>query len=218
MWPFPTASGTVLNPVITFQIKEPAMQIDDATLAHAPWTGRPGHVGGIESIVLDGVTWWFGFDYSEDLVVSPLIDDIDAMARHASAQMLQRDGAHDVAYWRALADDGPQLCDDEAERSFTRAALATTMAQLQTAQANDTPMPDLVLAYHLRYLLCAAGDWVAGAGFEAANTNIALLRGEQSLPAGRRPADAARDLRAWLTELVSAAPGNWATLFALLKT
>lgn len=194
------------------------MQIDDATPLHPPLDGRSGHVGGIESIVLDGATWWFGFDYSEDLVVSPLIDDIDAMARHASAHMLQRDGRHDTTYWRELAEAGPELCDDEAERSFTRAALAATMVQLQAAQANDMPIPGLALSYHLRYLLCSAGNWVAGSGFEAANTNIALLRGEQALPPGRRHADAARELQTYLAELIDAAPDNWATLFAMLKS
>lgn len=194
------------------------MHHDDATNLPPPWAGRSGHVGGIESIVLDGVTWWFGFDYSEDLVISPLIDDIDAMARHASTHMLQRDGAHDVAYWRELAEGPPELCDDEAERTFTRATLAATMAQLREAQANDASIPGLALSCHLRYLLCSAGEWAAGGGFEAANADIALLRGETVLPPGRRHADAARDLRAYLAALVDAAPGNWATLFAILKS
>lgn len=194
------------------------MHTDDQTNLTPPLAGRSGHVGGIESIVLDGVTWWFGFDYSEDLVVSPLIDDIDAMARHASAYMLQRDGAHDTSYWRELAEGPPELCDDEAERTFTQAALAATMAQLREAQANDAPIPGLALSYHLRYLLCSAGEWVAGGGFEAANADIALLRGEAALPPDRRYVDAARELRAYLAELVDAAPGNWATLFAILKS
>lgn len=194
------------------------MHIAAATHLPLPLSGRSGHVGGIESIVLDGATWWFGFDYSEDLVVSPLIDDIEAMARHASAYMLQRDGAHDAAYWRELAEDGPQLCDDEAERSFAHAALAAAMAQLREAEANDAPIPGFALAYYLRYLLCSAGDWAAGGGFEAADANIALLRGESALPDDRRHADAARELRAWLAELVDAAPGNWAAQFAILKS
>jgi hypothetical protein len=92
------------------------------------------------------------------------------------------------------------------------------MAQLREAQAKDVSIPGLALPYHLRYLLCSAGEWTAGGGFEAANADIALLRGEQPLPPGRRHADAARDLRAYLAALVDAAPGNWATRFAILKS
>lgn len=183
-----------------------------------PLAGRSGHIGGIESIVLDGTTWWFGFDYSEDLVISPLIDDIDTMARYASAYMLQRDGAHDVAYWRTLAEAGPELCDVEADRSFIGVELATAMVQLQRAQADDVPIPDLALGYHLRYLLASAGNWVAAGGFEAASANIARLRGEQALAEGCRYAEAAHAVRAHLRDLTDAAPGNWSTLFAILKS
>lgn len=193
------------------------MQIDNATVPPRSLDGRSGHIGGIESIVLDGTVWWFGFDYSEDLVVSPLMDDIDTMAGHASAYMLQRDGSHDASYWRALAEAGPQLCDVESERSYTRAALATAMAQLRAAEADDTPVPDLVLPYHLRYLLCSAGGWATAVGFETANDHVGRLRGEQALPPDRGHADAARELRAYLAQLVDAAPDNWATLFAMLK-
>jgi hypothetical protein len=39
----------------------------------APIDDRVGHVGGIESMTVDGRRWYFGFDYSSDMVVSPLI-------------------------------------------------------------------------------------------------------------------------------------------------
>jgi hypothetical protein len=52
-----------------------------------PLAGRDGHLGGIESIFLDNVTYFFGFDYRNDLALSPLINDRDAMACFASIQM-----------------------------------------------------------------------------------------------------------------------------------
>src|SRR6187401_3292868 len=48
-------------------------------------------VGGIESITIDGKRYWFGFSFSADAVLSPLIDDPKVMAQFASDYMLQRD-------------------------------------------------------------------------------------------------------------------------------
>lgn len=55
-------------------------------------------------MVVDGRMWFFGFDYSMDTAVSPLIDDPERMAEFASEHMLQTDGIHDVTYWRDLVD------------------------------------------------------------------------------------------------------------------
>jgi hypothetical protein len=61
----------------------------------APIAGRLGHVGGIESVVVDGHRWFFEFDYRRDWVVSPLIDDEATMSEFASRYMRQIDGTHD---------------------------------------------------------------------------------------------------------------------------
>ncbi|MET9553985.1 hypothetical protein [Streptomyces sp. NPDC006645] len=88
--------------------------------------GRTGAIGGIESLVLDGRRLWFGFDFTSDQVLSPLIGDADAMARYAARHMRQRTGAHDEAYWaglvRASVDSSDLVWRDE-QRAFTTGAL-----------------------------------------------------------------------------------------------
>jgi hypothetical protein len=118
----------------------------------APIPDRLDEVGGIESIIVDGRRWFFGFCYSMDIAVSPLIDDPGVMAAFASKHMLQRDGAHDVAFWRELVDlsvENSDLVEDDADRTFDSATLAANRLT-----------PD----YHLLYLLGAATLW-DGKGF-----------------------------------------------------
>jgi hypothetical protein len=118
----------------------------------APIPDRIEEVGGIESMTIDGRRWYFGFCYSMDIVVSPLIDDPDVMAAFASEHMRQRDGAHDAAYWRELVDlsvDESDLVAEDSDRTFDSAALAANR---------------LTPGYHLAYLLGAATGW-AGDGF-----------------------------------------------------
>lgn len=82
---------------------------------------RVGWPGGIESITLDGTRYFFGFDYSSDLVLSPLLDDQSAMAAYAAKYMAQRDGVHDEAYWSELvsdAVDGSELTEPD-DRDFS---------------------------------------------------------------------------------------------------
>ncbi|MFI6578372.1 hypothetical protein ACIBFB_21495 [Nocardiopsis sp. NPDC050513] len=114
----------------------------------APLPGRDGHVGGIESMTIDGRRYYFGFDYKGDMVVSPLIDDPDAMAAFASEHMLLTDGAHDAAYWRDLVDDAVResgLCYD-------------TDRVLTSERLSREPMPPR--HSHLRYLLgTLTGHW-----------------------------------------------------------
>ena len=118
----------------------------------APIPDRINEIGGIESITVDGRRWYFGFNYSMDLVVSPLIDDPDVMAAFASDHMRQTDGAHDAAYWRELVGmsvDESDLVAEDSDRDFDSAALAANR---------------FALGYHLRYLLGAATGF-AGDGF-----------------------------------------------------
>ena len=113
----------------------------------SPIEDRDGWIGGIESIVVDGRRWYFGFDYSSDLVLSPLIDDEAAMSAFASRHMRQRDGEHDAAYWRELVADsvtGSGLTDDAEDREYTGEELAAQR---------------LTPCNYLRYLLGAAAGW-----------------------------------------------------------
>jgi hypothetical protein len=184
-----------------------------------PLAGRDGHVGGIESLVLDGVTYYFGFDFGSDLVVSPLIDDIDLMARFASQHMQQRDGSHDEAYWRELAGEDSELSADAQSRIFTSQELVKAMAELRLVSLNNVAAPNFNLEYHLRYLLASAGEWAAGGDeFEAAGDYISMIRGDMPLPDDTRFSDAAQHLQKHITALISAAPGNWSGLFSMLKS
>jgi hypothetical protein len=186
--------------------------------------GRKGHVGGIESLILDDVVYYFGFDYQSDLVLSPLIGNAEQMAHFAAEHMLQRDGAHDVAYWRELvgyASDESELCSDIEGRTFSSNALLSMMALLQQVEKNNTPAPSFKLAYHLRYLLGAAGGWLAdGDEFDNADDYVAVIRGDNDAAqaAGSiSPAEAAKKLRMHLSALLDAAPENWSTLFGMLR-
>jgi hypothetical protein len=92
-----------------------------------PIDGREGCVGGIEAMTVDGRTWFFGFDYSMDTVVSPLIDDPERMAEFASEHMLQTDGPHDVVYWRDLVDSAVEesgIVGEDEDRTYDSKTLA----------------------------------------------------------------------------------------------
>ena len=92
-----------------------------------PLVDRVGHVGGVESVVVDGRRWCFGMDHGSDLVVSPLVDDPDEMAEFAAKYMSQRDGTHDKAYWAELvswADENSDLVEPGGN-SYDSATLAT---------------------------------------------------------------------------------------------
>ncbi|MFB7613533.1 hypothetical protein [Kitasatospora sp. NPDC056181] len=122
---------------------------------YEPLPGRVGHVAAIESLTLDGRRHFFGFDHRSDLVVSPLIDDPDAMAAFAAAHLRQSDGPHDPAYWATLvaeAAEGSGLVEDDAERTFTTDGLRT-----------ELPEP----GGHLLYLLDAVTELDEDAGLPA---------------------------------------------------
>ncbi|WP_020524200.1 hypothetical protein [Catelliglobosispora koreensis] len=115
-----------------------------------PIAGRVGHVGGIESMTVDGRRWFFGFDYSMDTAVSPLIDDPARMAAFASEHMLQTDGPHDAAYWRDLVDSSVEMSDivgEDEDRTFDSETLAaqrlTPSTQLMYLMGAATAWNDL---------------------------------------------------------------------------
>jgi len=203
--PAPAAAPTETGPVVPL-----------------PLAGRKGHVGAIEAVTLDGTMYFFGFDFSSDLVLSPLIDDIDLAARFASQHMAQRDGTHDEAYWRELAGyavEGSELATEEESRTFSTASLAASIASLARVRREGTVEPGFAIEYHLRYLLGAAGGWEVPeeAGDEDADEWIDVISGNEPLAEGTTLPDIAGRLQAHLNALVDAAPGNWSSKFAVLK-
>ncbi|MFF8913049.1 hypothetical protein ACF08M_06930 [Streptomyces sp. NPDC015032] len=109
--------------------------------------GRIGVIGGIESLVLDDRRLWFGFDFTSDQVLSPLIGDAGAMARYAARHMRQRTGAHNEDYWTHLvraAVENSDLVQFDEQRTFTTRSL----------EAGDASPAH----GHLLYLLDAAAE------------------------------------------------------------
>jgi hypothetical protein len=196
-------------------------RINTSTTSHEPLDGRTGHIGGIESLVLDDVRYFFGFSPNSDLVVSPLIADMEEMARFASRHMEQMDGLHDEAYWlqeASYAIEESELCSTPEERTFTSDALANFVAGLQQAVKTDSIVPGLSLESHLLYLLDAAGGWEAQNATDIhIETSIAIVAGEEEPAEDSSVAEHALGLLEALRVLVDAAPGNWSTLFAVLK-
>ncbi|HCF2456956.1 TPA: SEL1-like repeat protein [Pseudomonas aeruginosa] len=176
-------------------------------------------VGGIESVVLDGKTYFFGFDFKSDLVLSPLFDDIDAMAAYASLHMRQTDGEHDVAYWRELASDAieeSELSPSLESRTFSSHALALIREQLRHACQSNSTVPGFSIEYHLLYLLEAAGRWEADRG--DIEGDIHIIAGERPLAEGENIGQVSQRLQAQLRELVDLVPGNWSVLFSALSS
>jgi hypothetical protein len=204
-----------------------------------PLPDREGYIGGIESISIDDKRWFFGFSYSNDVVLTPLIDDADVMAAFASRYMLQRDGARDAAYWRELvedATDGSGLTFDAADRVFTTAEFRHIASSVAATVANSGVLPDFSINYHLLYLLSAAvGDEPPSAdptyvsalqkigivaqespALSSACEALEMVTGSRPLPAGATLADAAAALHLCLADFLTRAPGNWCALFQAL--
>ncbi|WP_157987042.1 hypothetical protein [Streptomyces atratus] len=178
----------------------PGENVTDPDPVHG-LTGRIGVVGGIESLALDGRRLWFGFDFTSDQVLSPLIDDAGAMARYAARHMRQRTGAHDESYWARLvqaAVENSDLVRYDEQRTFTT----------QSLEAGDAGPAH----GHLLYLLDAAtedsadGDPVhTGTGSQEPATQSGLRPDEVT------PDDEDGELG---TALGRTTVGNWSLLFA----
>ncbi|MFJ1843590.1 MULTISPECIES: hypothetical protein [unclassified Streptomyces] len=166
--------------------------------------GRIGVVGGIESLVLDGRRLWFGFDFTSDQVLSPLIDDAGAMARYAAQHMRQRTGAHDEHYWAQLVQAAVESSDlvwSDEQRTFTTQAL----------EAGDAGSAH----GHLLYLLDAATEEPAHGGTDHNRTGSR----EPATLTGLRPDEVTPDdedgvLRRRGAVQARTAVGNWSLLFA----
>ncbi|WP_144290422.1 hypothetical protein [Chitinilyticum litopenaei] len=199
--------------------KHPSLEIF-ITLMNAesqPIDGRNNHIGGIESIIIDDTTYYFGFDYGSDLVISPLIGSSEEMARFAAQHMLQKDGPHDITYWIELTNYDSELCEDEASRTFRSEELRSFIDKLDAVELQNTYNPDCRLEYHLLYLLGAASDWAAG-DIDKIENELAILRGETPISAEDSYSKIAASIKQELTDLVHAAPENWRSFFSYLAS
>jgi hypothetical protein len=153
-----------------------------------PLDERAGHVAGVESVVVDGRRWYFGMDYSSDLVVSPLIDDPGDMAEFATLHMAQTDGTHDTAYWAdevRWADENSDLVEPGGNE-YTSATLAVGVD------------------YALLYLFGAVTGW-EGELFDDEDGDW------DEISENLDKADVQQRLREYFP---SRLPANWATVFA----
>ncbi|MFE3289463.1 hypothetical protein [Rhodococcus sp. NPDC059234] len=187
-----------------------------ATGIPAPLLRDYRHIGGIESIEVDGTRYFFGYDFSEDLVLSPLVDDNELMSVFAEAHMEQRDGLHDRAYWRDLVDGSlessglaePESCSFESEQ------LRLVVTSLRSVAETGVPVPDFSYPYHLRFLLSSAGQWKEQ--FTATAEGLRVITGSESPAAGTTLERIARDVLGETRNAMDAAGGNWAEVFAAL--
>ncbi len=186
-----------------------------------PIEDREDCVGGIESMTVDGQRWYFGFDYSMDTAVSPLIDDAERMAVFASEHMLQRDGRHDVDYWRELVEMSvgqSDLVEEEADRTYDSKTL--TAQRLSPSSA-------------LMYLLGAATGWDDSffdeEAVQAALTTIGVREHDRDWDCLERCMEAAQSqdsevssagtqlMTRYVDFIMDRAPANWPQVFAALK-
>ncbi|MGF7121481.1 hypothetical protein AB4Z09_19115 [Rhodococcus sp. TAF43] len=174
------------------------------------------HIGGIESIAVDGHRYFFGYDFSEDLVLSPLIDDNELMSVFAEAHMEQRDGLHDREYWRDLVDGSlefsglaePESCSFESDQ------LRLIVTSLKNIAETGVPAPDFDYPYHLRFLLSSAGQWEEQ--FTATEEGMTALQGIESSAGGATLEQIARDVLLETRNAMNVAGGNWAEVFDAL--
>ena len=208
-----------------------------------PIPGRVGWVGGIESLSIDEHRYFFGFCYSDDQVLSPLLEDKRLMAEFAAAYIAQKDDvAHDIDYWMenvetAVAHSG--LCDD-ASRTLTSTQLHAFAAGLALMQSRNVPSPDLRMDDHLVYLLNAClgeedrhfltvgpelerlglrrGDQEDELDVSELTGLLEIGRGEQPLPSGASFADVAVVVRDYFKRTTPRLPENWSLLYGSFVT
>ncbi|MGH8107623.1 MAG: hypothetical protein ACREO1_02755 [Arenimonas sp.] len=118
-------------------------------------------IGGIESITVDGIEYFFGYSYTDDRVLTSLYTNKDAMADYATKALKQRDGAHDKAFWleqikQSRIESG--LSDLEG-REINLKELKAALSQLKQSAQDDQTIPALEIPSHLGYLLEMNCDW-----------------------------------------------------------
>lgn len=208
---------------------------------------RDGFVGGIESIVLDGQVLYFGYSYSSDFVLSPLFSSVEDMAGYAQRNIQQKDGKHDLDYWRELVEEAAEesgLCEDEDSRTFSSNVLGAIPGRLRQMAERNAPDAGIRIDYHLLYLFDAAsksndvadsdalraltdlGNSAAGRrlGLEGQprcseiSELLAVARGEADLPDGAGYRDVAVVVQGYLDVMVPDLIFNWPAYFAGLQS
>lgn len=111
---------------------------------------RTEHLGGIESISIDGHRVFFGFDYGEDVVLSGPINDENEIAEFASEHIMQRDGKHDQAYWVKLVDQSIVESNLAKNTDFVSEHM---MKNLRMIIENGKPIKSFDFEHHILYLL-----------------------------------------------------------------
>jgi hypothetical protein len=197
-----------------------------------PLEGCDDAVGGIESITIAGKRYWFGFAYSVDLVVSPLIDDPRVMAQFGSDHMLQRDGAHPPDYWQrqvSAAVEVSELSSDPGDRDFTGSEARSALQEIEDAR-NERRPAKVLLPYHLTYLLHATTASASAAEPQACSSDagqairrldnyedclsaaLKIVSGAASPPANTDYDDALEVVSEYLQYYRRTVPENWRSL------
>lgn len=169
------------------------------------------NIGGIEPVAIDGRQYFFGFQHTEDRVMTPLFDSADSAAEYAAAHLAQRDGKHDKAFWLEQANESlhdPSITDPEGQ-SIALAPIKAAIADLKRDPSKIRSHPDFAIPTYLGYLLTMNCEWpdepapqevedaVVRLGMEIDDTSpwldetSLMLSGEQAYPDGASPSDAA---------------------------
>lgn len=202
-------------------------------------TGLPsldaGAVGGIESIVVDGRRYFFGYSHRDDRVLTPLFTREDAIAEHAATHMAQTDGRHDAAFWSGMAHRAIAESDltDAQGQVIALAPLKAAVADLRRDTATVRALSGIVLPEHLYYLLEVNSEWPDGdpspavvqaaqrLGLEADDTSgwmeisAGVLSGATPLPKGAEFRDAAAVYLWYFDRLVGHQRHGWSASLRL---
>jgi hypothetical protein len=215
-------------------------QVSDVLLraTPSPLPNYTGRVGGIESLTMDGRRYYFGFDYKNDAVLSPLIADIDVMASYAHKYMMQSHGSAAIKDWLAVAKNAIEnsgYTRNESSQNYRSEFLAQIASDTDRAQKSDVALAEFNIDYDLRYLLDAAREWeeptekpttsialqklnidIDKHGWEYIDEAVAYLNSSKKLPTGATYSDAAIVIQDYFESAGRTMHGNWALIFSPL--
>lgn len=118
-----------------------------------PIFGRIKHVGGIDSIVIDEVRYYFGLNYKTDSILSNPIDNKYQMAEFASQSMIQMDGAHNKKFWLELIVDADSISELSDANEFKSEYFKSISTSIEKAIKENIPDATFGIEYHLLYLI-----------------------------------------------------------------
>ncbi|MCY1280263.1 hypothetical protein D3C80_656730 [compost metagenome] len=204
----------------------------------SPIADRCGHSGGIESLMLDDVRQYFGYDHDNKVILSSLFKDPDDMAAYASQYMRQQDGKGDIAAWRELAEDSEthsSLCTSPLVLKSTdlikiaaSLRLAITADQCASFSINEHAItllraacdgpPDGRLDAMFMLATVVTEELTGCYEGDAVRWAMDVVYDRQPFPwgMGLTCAQIARALQRYLSRLARMAPGNWREVFSAL--